>query len=71
MPICPPQVAATCAPTPLACDASCDRLGPYPGEALTAMVAYGLNDVEIGRYYGIASEAVLRLRRAWGIRRQA
>ncbi|MFO7759676.1 MAG: hypothetical protein R6V26_14585 [Roseovarius sp.] len=44
-----------------------DALGPMPGEALAAMVDYGLSDAEIARYYGLSSELVATLRAHWRI----
>ncbi|WP_306152702.1 helix-turn-helix domain-containing protein [Roseovarius sp. MMSF_3281] len=41
-----------------------EKLGPCPGEALRAMAAYGMNDREIARYYGLTRSTVKRLRRA-------
>ncbi|WP_439150238.1 hypothetical protein [Sulfitobacter sp.] len=43
-----------------------EKLGPMPREALQAMTDYGLNDVEIARYYGIDADAISRLRRIFG-----
>ena len=39
--------------------------GPMPGEALAAMVDYGLSDVEIARYYGLPHEMITTLRDYW------
>ena len=39
-----------------------EKLGPMPRESLQAMTGYGLNDVEIARYYGIDADAISRLR---------
>ena len=39
-----------------------ERLGPHPKRSLAAMVAYGLNDSEIARYYSISPSSVRRLR---------
>jgi hypothetical protein len=44
-----------------------DALGPYPREALAALVAYGLTDAEIARYHGLRPEAVSHLRLLWRI----
>lgn len=44
-----------------------EALGPMPGEALAAMVDYGLNDVEIGRYFGLPHDMIAILRQHWGI----
>lgn len=44
-----------------------DALGPAPCAALAAMVGYGLNDAEIGRYYGVPSEAIAAFRAHWRI----
>lgn len=44
-----------------------ERLGPRPSGSLRAMVDYGLNDDEIGRYYGITPRIVERLRSNFGI----
>lgn len=38
-------------------------LGPMPVAALEAMQGYGLDDGEIGRYYGVTPATVRRLRR--------
>lgn len=43
-----------------------EALGPMPREALTAMVGYGLSDVEISRYFNIAPVTVATLRRHFG-----
>lgn len=40
------------------------KLGPMPGASLQAMDDYGLNDIEIGHYYGLTPSTVRRLRRA-------
>lgn len=40
-----------------------DKFGPMPGEALVAMRGYGLDDDDIGRYYGVSASSVRRLRR--------
>lgn len=45
-----------------------EALGPMPTEALVAMVDYGLNDAEIGRYFGISETAITNLRAYWQIR---
>ena len=42
-------------------------LGPMPGEALAAMVDYGLNDAEIGRYFDLPHDVITTLRQHWGI----
>ena len=39
-----------------------DKLGDEPGAALHALRDYGLNDHEIGRYYGYTPATVRRLR---------
>lgn len=44
-----------------------EQLGPYPAASLRAMVDYGLNDDEIGRYYAITSKTIKRLRSSFGI----
>ena len=43
-----------------------EKLGPYPERSLAAMVAYGLNDTEIARYYSISPSSVRRLRLVFG-----
>ena len=40
------------------------KLGPMPGRTLGAMDGYGLNDREIGVYFGVSSASVRRLRKA-------
>ncbi|MEZ5911012.1 MAG: hypothetical protein R3D84_01325 [Paracoccaceae bacterium] len=40
-----------------------DRLGPMPREALKALQAYGMDDDDIGRYYGVSAASVRRLKR--------
>jgi len=42
-------------------------LGQMPRASLSAMVDYGLSDTEIGRYYGLSSATITRLRTAWRI----
>lgn len=37
-------------------------LGPMPRETLSAMVDYGMNDVEISRYFRISTGTVAALR---------
>jgi hypothetical protein len=44
-----------------------DALGPMPGEALAAMVDYGLSDAEIARYYGLSIDLIAILRAHWRI----
>lgn len=44
-----------------------EQLGPWPKKALRAMVDYGLNDEEIGRYYAIPVAAIRQLRNAFDI----
>lgn len=44
-----------------------ERMGPDPAESLLAMVDYGLNDDEIGRYYGITSTTIRHFRSMFGI----
>ena len=39
-----------------------ERFGPEPDLSLRSMTGYGLNDVEIGKYYGISSASVRRLK---------
>ncbi|MCZ0813928.1 hypothetical protein N5A93_17000 [Roseovarius sp. EGI FJ00037] len=38
------------------------KLGPLPGEALSAMRGYGLDDAEIAAYYGVTLSTLRRLR---------
>lgn len=40
------------------------KLGPMPDAALRAMVGYGLNEREIGRYFGVTPSSVRRLTRS-------
>lgn len=42
-------------------------LGPRPREALSALVAYGLDDPEIAAFRGLPAETVARLRALWNI----
>lgn len=44
-----------------------EALGPMPGEALAAMVDYGLSDVEIARYYDLSPELIATLSAHWRI----
>ncbi len=44
-----------------------ELLGPCPAQSLQAMIDYGLNDAEIGRYYGIPAKTIECLRNAFGI----
>jgi hypothetical protein len=44
------------------------KLGPFPGDALSAMAGYGMNDQEIARYYGVTKSTVKRLRRILPVR---
>lgn len=44
-----------------------EALGPMPREVLTAMFDYGLDDVEIGRYFRLSTNTVTMLRRFYGI----
>ncbi|GGC21304.1 hypothetical protein GCM10011363_42430 [Marivita lacus] len=44
-----------------------EAMGPMPRKALTAMVDYGLSDVEISRYYSVPLAAVTSLRHHFGI----
>lgn len=46
-----------------------EKLGPQPRRSLSAMTDYGLSDAEIGRYYGLKSTSIARLRRALGVER--
>jgi len=39
------------------------KLGPVPAEALRAMEAYGLDDAEIGQYFGVTPSSIERLKR--------
>lgn len=50
-------------------DACCilEALGPMPADVLVAMVDYGLNDTEIGRYYNLPQDMITKLREYWGI----
>jgi hypothetical protein len=41
-------------------------LGPMPREVLEAMVDYGLNDVEISRYFKLPRDFITILRQHWG-----
>lgn len=45
-----------------------EKLGPCPGDALSAMAGYGMNDREIARYYGLTRSTVKRLRRILPVR---
>ena len=45
-----------------------EKLGPCPGEALSAMAGYGMSDHEIARYYGLTRSTVKRLRRILPVR---
>ncbi len=67
MPHHPPCPFSLPAPSITEAFAILDALGPVPSSALAAMVDYGLNDTEIGRYYGLPSEAVAALRAHWRI----
>ncbi len=42
-------------------------LGPRPKQALETFVDLGLSDVEIARYFRIATQHVGELRRIWGV----
>jgi hypothetical protein len=44
-----------------------EALGPMPREVLEAMVDYGLNDVEISRYFKLPRDLITILRQHWGI----
>ena len=44
-----------------------EMLGQMPRASLSAMVDYGLSDTEIGKYYGLSSATITRLRTAWRI----
>lgn len=39
------------------------KLGPLPGEALSAMRGYGMDDSEIAAYFGVTLSTLQRLRR--------
>ena len=41
------------------------KLGPAPGESLRAMMAYGLTESEIGRYFGVTPSTIRRLKRTF------
>lgn len=41
--------------------------GPMPREVLTAMFDYGLNYIEIGRYFRLSANTVTMLRQFYGI----
>lgn len=43
-----------------------EALGPMPRAALTAMVDYGLSDVEISQYFKLATDTVTFLRQYYG-----
>lgn len=43
-----------------------DRLGPFPVQSLRAMVDYGLNDYEIGRYFDLPPWNTTSLRKMLG-----
>lgn len=43
------------------------KLGPMPAASLRAMVGYGLNEAEIGRYFGVTPSSVRRLKRSLGV----
>ena len=38
-----------------------------PGEALAALVDYGLSDAEIGQYFKLPHQVITTLREHWGI----
>ena len=42
-------------------------LGPMPGEALAALVDYGLSDAEIGQHFKLPHQVITTLRELWGI----
>lgn len=44
-----------------------EALGPMPGEALAALVDYGLSDAEIGQYFELPHQVITTLRDHWGI----
>lgn len=44
-----------------------EHLGPMPRKALGAMVDYGLNDLEIARYFNLDSDTIRGLRHAFGL----
>ncbi|MEI4196847.1 hypothetical protein [Roseovarius sp. E0-M6] len=48
-------------------DGIAEMLGDMPRASLSAMVDYGLSDSEIGKYYGLSSATIRRLRTAWRI----
>lgn len=43
------------------------KLGPSPEAALRAMVGYGLNEREIGRYFGVTPSSIRRLKRSLNV----
>ena len=48
-------------------DSLVEVLGPMPRETLAAMVDYGLNDAEIGRYFKLGTGTVTSLRQYFGL----
>ena len=44
-----------------------EAFGPMPGEALAALVDYGLSDAEIGQYFKLPHQVITTLRDHWGI----
>jgi len=61
------QRSAPHAPDPKCAEDAGAALGPRPREALGALLDYGLNDADIGRYFGLAQDTVAALRRTWGL----
>ena len=37
------------------------KLGPEPASSLEAMIGYGLDEVDIARYYGVTPSTIRRL----------